>query len=74
MTIFINSMIIGYQGIPGSYSEEVITKHLGSNYETDPMSDFENVFQKVSDKKIDYAMIPIENSLGGSLHINMIYY
>ena len=28
MTIFINSMIIGYQGIPGSYSEEVITKHL----------------------------------------------
>lgn len=70
MTIFINSMIIGYQGIPGSYSEEVITKHLGSNYETDPMSDFENVFQKVSDNKIDYAMIPIENSLGGSLHIN----
>jgi exosome complex component RRP43 len=63
-------MIIGYQGIPGSYSEEVIIKNLGSNYETDPMSDFENVFQKVFNNKIDYAMIPIENSLGGSLHVN----
>lgn len=63
-------MIIGYQGIPGSYSEEVIIKYLGSNYETDPMSDFENVFQKVNTNNVDYAMIPIENSLGGSLHIN----
>ena len=63
-------MIIGYQGIPGSYSEEVIIKNLGSNYKTDPMSNFEDVFQKVADLNIDYAMIPIENSLGGSLHVN----
>ena len=63
-------MIIGYQGIPGSYSEEVIIKYFGKKYETNPLSDFENVFLEVSNNKINYAMIPIENSLGGSLHIN----
>lgn len=63
-------MKIGYQGISGCYSEEVIIKLIGDNYKTEALSDFESVFLKVSNGDIEYAIIPIENSLGGSLHIN----
>jgi len=63
-------MKLGYQGIPGCYSEEVIVKFIGNQYETESLSDFESVFKKVTNNQIDYAVIPIENSLGGSLHIN----
>ncbi|VVU94284.1 Aminotransferase class I and II [seawater metagenome] len=63
-------MKIGYQGIPGSYSEQALQEYLGDSYEFTPIKDFETVFDKITNYEIDMALIPIENSIGGSLHVN----
>ncbi|HHX60013.1 MAG TPA: bifunctional chorismate mutase/prephenate dehydratase, partial [Epulopiscium sp.] len=59
---------IGYQGVPGAFSEEALTKHFkGYNYETVHSSTFEGVLKSLKEKKIDYGVLPIENSSAGSV-------
>ena len=55
-----------YQGEPGAYSE-IAALRIG---EPEPFESFEEVFAAVETHKVDYAVIPIENSLGGSIHQN----
>ena len=61
---------ISYQGEIGSYSEGAILKYLGNDVVKYPKKIFEDVFKSVMNDECDYALIPIENSLGGSLHVN----
>ena len=63
-------MKIGYQGIPGSYSEQAILEYLGNKHELVPIKNFENTFASLAEDNIEYALIPIENSYTGSLHTN----
>jgi len=58
--------LIAYQGEPGAYSE-IAALRFG---EPLPCESFDDVFTAVTDGKADYAAIPIENSLGGSIHQN----
>ncbi|MCE1275053.1 MAG: prephenate dehydratase [Chlorobiaceae bacterium] len=58
--------LIGYQGEPGAYSE-IAALRFGT---PQPFESFDEVFSAVVRKKTDYAVIPIENSLGGSIHQN----
>ncbi len=55
-----------YQGEPGAYSE-IAALRVG---EPKPYESFEEVFAAVEHGKVEYAVIPIENSLGGSIHQN----
>jgi len=55
-----------YQGEPGAYSE-IAALRIG---EPKPFESFEEVFAAVKNHEVDYAVIPIENSLGGSIHQN----
>lgn len=65
-------MKIGFQGVRGAYSEAAIYKHFSEKdvtpvgYET-----FEDVFDALDKFEIDMAMLPIENSIVGSVSINM---
>jgi aspartate/methionine/tyrosine aminotransferase/prephenate dehydratase/prephenate dehydrogenase len=61
---------VSYQGERGSYSEEAINTYLGSNIKCISHKTFEDVFKSVSNYESKYALIPIENSLGGSIHKN----
>ena len=61
--------LIGYQGVKGSYSESLITSII-DNSEPVSCENFKDVFKMLKEGKIDYGLIPIENNLGGSLHIN----
>jgi prephenate dehydratase len=63
-------MKIAYQGEPGAYSEAAALEHFGEQVETVPCESFEKVFQSVSDELCDHGLIPIENSLAGSIHQN----
>jgi len=63
-------MRISYQGERGSYSEEAINTYLGDNIECISHKTFEDVFKSVSSHESKYALLPIENSLGGSIHKN----
>ncbi len=55
-----------YQGEPGAYSE-IAALRIG---EPKPFESFEEAFAAVENHKVNYAVIPIENSLGGSIHQN----
>jgi prephenate dehydratase len=61
---------VGYQGVPGAYSEGSCKEMLGNSAEPVGLPSFEDVFQAVESGAVDYALLPIENSLGGSIHAN----
>jgi prephenate dehydratase len=62
-------MSVAFQGEPGAYSEQAVLEYFGT-VDTMPCESFEAVFSAVVSGKSDRAMIPIENSLAGSIHEN----
>ncbi|KAJ0946731.1 putative hydro-lyase [Helianthus annuus] len=60
---------VAYQGIPGAYSEAAALKAY-PKCETVPCEEFESVFKAVELWLVDKAVLPIENSVGGSIHRN----
>ncbi|XP_057764905.1 arogenate dehydratase/prephenate dehydratase 1, chloroplastic [Salvia miltiorrhiza] len=60
---------VAYQGIPGAYSEAAALKAFPES-ETVPCDEFEAVFKAVELWLVDKAVLPIENSVGGSIHRN----
>ncbi len=62
-------MLIAFQGEPGAYSEQAVFGYFGQ-VDTLPSESFDDVFNNVGNKRCDYGLIPIENSLAGSIHQN----
>jgi prephenate dehydratase len=62
-------MKIAFQGEPGAYSEQAVFDYFGQ-VETVPCESFDAVFDAVNLGKCEFALIPIENSLAGSIHQN----
>jgi prephenate dehydratase len=62
-------MKIAYQGEPGAYSEQAVFDYFG-NVETISCESFDAVFDSVVAERSNAALIPIENSLAGSVHQN----
>jgi prephenate dehydratase len=62
-------MRIAYQGEPGAYSEAAA---LAFDAGAEPLAcrNFEDVFQAVSDGTAARGIIPMENTIGGSIHRN----
>lgn len=61
---------VAYQGEPGAYSEKATRELLGSNVIAVGRPNFESCFRAVASRECDYACMPVENSLGGSIHEN----
>src|SRR4051812_5742387 len=62
-------MITAFQGEPGAYSEAAALKYEPSA-ETLPSQSFEHVFAAVADGRATHGILPMENSIGGSIHRN----
>ncbi|CAK7332857.1 unnamed protein product [Dovyalis caffra] len=60
---------VAYQGVQGAYSESAAQKAY-PNCEAVPCEQFDTVFESVERWLVDRAVLPIENSLGGSIHRN----
>nr|XP_043615482.1 arogenate dehydratase 2-like [Erigeron canadensis] len=60
---------VAYQGVSGAYSESAAEKAY-PNCQTVPCEQFDIAFQAVENWIADRAVLPIENSLGGSIHRN----
>jgi prephenate dehydratase len=62
-------MRVAFQGEPGAYSEEAAYGYFDA-VETHPCVTFEDVFEAVASGTCQSGLIPIENSLAGSIHQN----
>ncbi|MEK7408214.1 MAG: prephenate dehydratase [Acidobacteriota bacterium] len=62
--------LVAFQGEKGAFSQEAIGKLLGGRAEAVPRPSFQEVFHSLKDKTVDAAVIPIENTLAGSVHEN----
>lgn len=58
---------IGFQGVPGSFSEEALLHYFGADYETHHYKSFEDVFEALKYEHVQYGILPIENSSTGSI-------
>lgn len=59
-----------FQGAPGAFSQVAATQLLGDSAVAVPTETFEEVFLSVVNGKCHCAVIPIENTLHGSVHEN----
>jgi len=62
-------MKIGYQGEPGAFSEAA-ARRVDAEAQLAPFKSFEEVFDAVNGGAVSYGVLPIENSIGGSIHRN----
>lgn len=62
--------LVGLQGVAGSFSEKAIHRYFGTGTPTKSYETFEELFEGVDSGEVAYAMVPVENSLTGSIHVN----
>ncbi|KAJ8768778.1 hypothetical protein K2173_023682 [Erythroxylum novogranatense] len=60
---------VAFQGVRGAYSESAAQKAY-PNCEAVPCDQFDTAFEAVERWLVERAVLPIENSLGGSIHRN----
>lgn len=63
--------VVGYQGVPGSFSYEALEKFYGNVVKKQNYLTFEEVFEALKKGEIRYGVLPIENSSTGV--INEVY-
>jgi prephenate dehydratase len=61
---------IAFQGARGAFSEEAARKLVGPNVEVLACERFEDLFLNLKTGKASGAVVPIENTLAGSVHEN----
>jgi prephenate dehydratase len=61
---------IAFQGERGAYSEAAAVTFFGDSVEVMPCPDFDAVFEAVTYRQADRGVLPVENSLAGSIHRN----
>jgi len=62
-------MLIAFQGEPGAYSEAAALRYA-PGADTYPCRSFEDVFAAVRAGRVSHGVLPMENSIGGSIHRN----
>ena len=59
-----------FQGEPGAFSHSAALKLLGPRVRIVPCKSFKDVFEALRSAAASYAVVPIENTLHGSIHEN----
>ena len=62
-------MRLAYQGEPGAYSEAA-ARLFSPHAETLPCKTFDEVFSAVMQNRATHGVLPMENSIGGTIHRN----
>lgn len=61
-------LLIAFQGERGAYSEEAAIKFFGNEINVIACKTMAEVFTKVENNEVDYGIVPIENSIEGSVN------
>ena len=59
---------VSFQGERGAYSEEAAFNFFGTNIKLKPCMELDEVFESVECGETEYGVVPIENSLEGSVN------
>ncbi len=60
-----------YSGTRGAYAEQAVGRYFdGLDVKSVAVDSFAQIFQQVTDGTVQYGMVPIENSLAGSVYQN----
>lgn len=63
----VKEQLVAFQGERGAYSEDACFKYFGGEVPTKPLMDFHSVFEAVEKDKVTHAVVPVENSIEGSV-------
>lgn len=58
---------VGYQGVPGSFSQQALTEYFDSEIIESYYPEFEDIMIQLENNTIDYGLLPIENSSTGGI-------
>lgn len=58
---------VGFQGEPGAFSEEAVKELLGPAVTSVPCPTWDATFASLAEARVDALLVPIENSLAGSV-------
>jgi len=61
-------MNVSYLGPKGTFSEIAVARYFSNNINKLPKSSIEDVFKSVQESEVDYGVVPIENSVEGSVN------
>lgn len=61
-------MRVAFQGEIGAYSETAVYKYFGLDVEIKPCTHLSDVFKSVEADEVDFGVVPVENSLEGSVN------
>ena len=60
-------VVVAFQGEPGAYSEQAVRQHFGAEVAALPCRGFREIFQAIQDGRAGHGMLPVENSLAGTV-------
>jgi chorismate mutase/prephenate dehydratase len=63
----VQGVTVAFQGEAGAYSEEAAYQFFGSTARLKPCESLEDAFQAVESGVVQYGLVPVENSLEGSI-------
>ncbi len=61
---------VAFQGARGAFSEQACRQLLGLDLELRPCERFVEIFEALKSGEVDHSVVPIENTLAGSVHEN----
>jgi len=63
----VQGIVVAFQGEIGAYSEEAAFQFFGPSIEVKPCESLDDVFKVVEQGEVQFGVVPIENSLEGSI-------
>jgi chorismate mutase/prephenate dehydratase len=66
-SLSVEGVVVAFQGEIGAYSEEAAFHYFGPSVQVKPCESVDNVFKLVEQGEVQFGIVPIENSLEGSI-------
>jgi prephenate dehydratase len=67
VNLHLGNLRVAFQGEPGAFSESAAIQLLGNGVTTVPRATFETAFRAVAEGSADMLLVPVENTLAGSV-------
>ena len=61
---------VGFLGEMGTFSHKACSQYFGDKLTSVPMSSFKDIFESMKQGETSFGVVPLENSLAGSIHEN----